>query len=514
MKTEIDNLALPGMIPDVPDLILPAGAWTDSRNVRYRDGSAEKCRGYVQALGELSATSIWATPIQDGTNYYWVYGSNAALYATDGTTHANITHPSLSYAATDDLGWTGGAFHGQIIANDGVTIPQSWNPSLANDCASLTAWPTAVTCKIMRPFKDFIFAMRNTTSGDYNPREIRWSDRAAQTRLPQSWDYADPTNQAGINELGQTGDIIVDAAPLRDSLIIYKEFHTWIADYIGMPDVFSFRQVFSQVGLLTENCVVPFGSQHLVLTDSDLVLHDGNSAKSIADRRTRRWLFNRINSNRFKRAFVSADYRNREAWICFPESGYDWPNLALVWSWAEDTFHVLELGGAKTYGAHGIIPGTSVTYDSDSGTFDGASGTFDEETYNAFMQRILILSASDKKAYQTDTGEDFAGNVMTAYAERTGMSLTKDLQGLKRVKRLFPKLVGTTGDVLSFYVGARSVLNGTTSWSGPYRFTVGTDYKIDCRVSARVIDLKFEYTGSNTFRLHGMGIEFEPDGYR
>jgi len=513
MLAPFDNLVQGGVHPDAPDLILPAGAWTDSRNVRYRDGAVEKCRGYAQALGELSLTAIYAAPVTDGTNYFWAYGSNEVLYATDGTTHANISHPSLSYAATDDLGWTGGAFHDYFIANDGTNTPQVWVPGLSNECTSLSHWP-AISAKVLRPFKDFLFALRIIDNGTYYPRVLRWSDRAAQGALPQSWDFTDPTNQAGINDLGQTGDLLVDCLPLRDSLIIYKEFHTWTADYVGLPDVFSFRQVFSQLGMLTENCAAAFGSQHVVLTDNDLVLHNGNDAQSIADKRTRKWLFSRINTQRFKRSYVVADYRNREMWICFPESGYDWPNMALVWNWQENTFHPIELGGPKTFAATGIIPGSPGTYDTDSGSFNSANGTFDEDTYNPFLTRILLTDATATKAYQNDTGEDFAGNVMTCYAERSGMSITKDLLMLKRIKRIYPRVIGQVGDVLRFYVGSRPTPNADVSWQGPFTFTIGVDYKIDLRVTARVLDLRFEYTGSNTFRLHGMNVEFDEQGMR
>lgn len=513
MKATIDKLAESGFIPDAPDMALPAGAWTDSRNVRYRDGAVEKCRGYVQALGNLSATAIVATPIADGTNYYWAYGSNTVMYATDGSTHADITG-TITLGATDDLGFTGGAFHGQLIVNDGSSIPQSWNPSLSNDLVSLTAWPALVTAKVMRPFKDFLFAFRITDNGDYNPRAIRWSDRAGQGQLPFSWDFSDPTNQAGINELGQTPDLIVDAAPLRDSLIIYKEFHTWVADYIGGGDIFSFRQVFSQLGMLTENCVGTFGSSHVVLTDNDLVLHNGNDAQSLADKRTRKWLFNRINSSRFKRSFIVPDYRNREMYICIPESGYDWPNLALVWNWAENTFDVRDLGGPKTYATTGIVPGTTISFDSDSGTFDEATGTFDEETYNPFLTRVMWMDAQAPRAYQNDSGEDFDGTPMQCYAERTSIGITKDLQMLKRVRRLYPKVIGTVGDTLNFYVGTRAAQNAPTSYQGPFPYTIGVDYKVDLRVTSRVIDLKVEYTGSNTFRFYGFDIEYENDGYK
>lgn len=511
MKLPINNLS-GGMIADSPDINLPEGIWSDSRNVKYRDGAVEKCRGYTPTLGSLSATSIWASAISDGSNILWAYGSNTVLYGTDGTTHANISHPSLTYAATDDLGWTGGPFHGFLIANDGVNIPQSWDPGLANDFTSLTAWPATVTCKVIRPFKDFLFAFRNTTGGDFNPREIRWSDKAAQGALPQSWDYTDPTNQAGINELGQTDDVVVDALPLRDSLIIYKEYHTWSAEYVGGQDIFSFRQLFGHVGMLTENCAVAFNSLHFVLTDSDIVVHDGNTPTSIADKKMRAWLFNRINSTRFRRTFVVPDYRNREIYCCFAESGYDWPNLSLVWNWAENNFHVYELSGSKTFGASGILPGTSVTFDSESTTFDGGTGAFDDENYNLSTPSIVLLDSSAKLAYQNDATESYNGATMTCYANRTGILF--ELPSIKKITRLWPKVIGTAGDTLQFYIGVRTALSSTTTQMGPYTFTIGTDFKIDLRCSARVLDIKVQYSGTQTFRLAGLDIDFQNGGYR
>ena len=514
MLTPIEDLSSAGIVPDAPPLALPDGAWTDSRNVRYRDGAVEKCRGYVQALGDLSATAVWAHPISDGINYFWAYGSNTVMYATDGSTHADITG-SITLGALDDLGYTGGAFHGHLLVNDGVAIPQSWSPSLGNNLVSLTAWPAVtLTCKVLRPFKDFIFALRVTDTGTHYPTVLRWSDRAAQGALPLSWDFSDPTNQAGINDLGQTSDILIDALPLRDSLIIYKEFHTWAAEYIGLPDVFSFRQLFSQIGMLTENCGATFGSSQAVLTDNDFILHNGNDARSIIDKRARRWLFNRINTQRFKRSYVVADHANRTVYACFPETGVDWPNLALAWNWAEDSLHVEELGGPKTWAATGIVPGTAVTFDADAETFDSVTGTYDEETYNPFLTKTLLMDALANRAYQKDTGEDFNGAAMTCYAERSGMSITKDLGRLKRIKRIIPYVLGTAGDVLNFYLGSRTLQNSSPTWSGPYPFTIGTDYKIDTRITARVIDMRIEYSGSNTFRLHGMQVEHEPDGRR
>jgi hypothetical protein len=512
MKSTINSLANPGFVNDQPDLSLPDGAWTDSRNVKYRDGAAEKCQGYTQALGELSVTAIWASPVADGTNYFWAYGSTSVMYATDGTTHADITG-TITLGASEDLNYSGGPFHGFLIVNDGAAIPQSWNPGLGNNLISLTAWPAlTLTTKVMRPFKDFLFAFRVTDNGVYNPRVMRWSDRANPGALPGSWDFSDPTNQAGINELAQTQDIIVDGLPLRDSLMIYKENHTWIADYIGGDDIFGFRQVFSQVGMLTERCAVAFGSQHLVWTDQDIVVHDGNGARSILDGRARRWLFSRINTNRYKRCFAVADHKERTAYFCFPESGQDWPTMALAWNWVEDTLHPYELGGQKTWADTGIVPNTSTSFDADSGAFDDATGGFDDENYSPFAGYMLLTDALAKKAYQGNTGETYNGVPMSVYAERTG--ITKDLQGMRRISRIYPRIIGPVGEVVRFSIGVRSAQNGPVSWRGPYSFTIGVDYKIDLRVTGRLLDVRVDYSGSNTFRFHGFDVEHESDGFR
>jgi hypothetical protein len=514
--TVIDNVGEVGIVGDVPAQAVADGAWTDSRNVRYRDGAAEKIKGYSGVFGSLSATAIAAYTISDGTTTFWTYANNTVIYATDGVTHANVSHLSLGYNATDDLGWTGGAFHGQIVLTDGVGIPQSWQPALGNRFTSLTAWPVAsLVTKVLRPHLDFIFALRNTTSGSYNPRELRWSDKASQGSLPLSWDYADPTNQAGINELGQTGDLLVDGLTLRSSFIIYKEFHTWIADYVGGLDIFNFRQLYSQSGMLTENCAIDFGDRHLVLTDSDVIVHDGNSQQSILTRRLRRNFIGRINPNRFRRCFVALDVRNTEILVCVPESGYDWPNLALFWNYAQNTVGYRELGGTKTWGAHGTVPsGTSQTFDADSGQFDAATDYFDADSYSPSVLKLLWFDATRPKAYQDGEGETFDGTGMVAYAERLAMGLSMDLVNVHRIMSVTPMITGTAGDTFNIFIGVRDALDAPISFSGPYVFTLGTDYLVDCRLDGRIIDLRVEYSGTNSFRLTGFRIESFPTGQR
>jgi hypothetical protein len=256
-----------------------------------------------------------------------------------------------------------------------------------------------------------------------------------------------------------------------------------------------------------------FGAQHFVLTDNDIIIHDGSSATSIGGHH-RRWLFNRMSTTRYNRSFVVPNYREREMWCCVAETGYNFPNIALVWNWAENNFHVRDLGANMVYGANGIVNGTDLTFDAQTGTFDSDSGSFDESTFSPFAQRMVMWNGEGKLAYQTDTGEILAGSTMTAYIERSNMMLTKDVGAIKNVKRIFPKVYGTSGDVLAVYVGSRATPDSAITYSGPFNFTIGTDYKIDCRVSGRYISLKVQTQITNTWRMSGFDVEFDAEGQR
>ena len=113
-----------------------------------------------------------------------------------------------------------------------------------------------------------------------------------------------------------------------------------------------------------------------------------------------------------------------------------------------------------------------------------------------------------------ESGETFNGTTMSCYATRSNIGLTRDLNSIKRIQRVMPKVIGTAGDVVSIYVGTKTTPEGTTTFSGPFSFTIGTDYKIDCRVSWRWITIRMEYAGANTVRLAGYDLEFMQDGWR
>lgn len=502
-----------GMIADQPGWNLPPGSQTDARNFRFRDGAAEKVNGYSQILGDLSVTASFVATITDGTNVFYTYANSGNVYATDGTTHALVS--TISYSATTDLGWTGGHYHGYMLLCDGVLDPQTWSPSLTNKVAgmdSTAGWPASTKCKVIRPFRDFIVALRVTESGVYNPRLLRWSESAQAGNLPQSWDYTDPGNDSGRTELGQTTDLLVDCLPLRDINMVYKENHAWRMEYIAGPDVFSFRQAFSEVGMLSEGCGAAFREHHFIVSDHDVVVHDGVQARSVIEKEMRQWLFSSLDSDNAKRSFVVPDFRNREMLFCFPEQGQSFANLALVWSWQENNCYVRELGNLMAHGVTGLLPSQSATsFDALTETFDEQANAFDDQTYNATELYPILVDSAARKAYQLGNGFSFDGSLLTAYMERQLLSIDGNIDNYKRVLRIYPKVEGGNGRVFGVYVGTRDNINDSVSYSVQV-FTIGTDYKVDFLLSGRVFDIKFEYAGSGSFRIYGYDIEWLEDG--
>lgn len=514
MRSGFNNTGGIGVIYDQPPWELPEGAWSDAQNVRFQDGAAEAVGGQSEVFGTPLGNSYRLFPISTGTEYFWVYAGINNVWATDGGAHADITSASNSYSAADSIYWNGGPFQNYLILNNGKQTPAFWNPGLSNTTEPLSNWESTLRADIIRPFKNYLFALRCTEGGTYNPRLLRHSNGATAGNVPSSWDYTDPNQDTGRVDFGQTTDILVDCLPLRDNLVIYKQNHTWAAQYVGGVDnPFIYRQVFARVGALSQNCAVAFEGRHLVLSTDDVVVHDLNQPISVVDKRTRNWLFNYINPTYYRNSFVAPNYRDREIWVCVPSSGAQFPDTAMIWNWAENTVSIRDLGFECPHMSAGITSlGSGTTFDADSGTFDSAAGSFDAQSFNPSVTNLLMSDPASTRLYSADTSGTFNGSTFTKRLVREALPFG-DFLRFKRVHRVFPKVIGAIGDTVNIYIGTRDTFEDAVSWSQPETYTIGTDAFVNFRESGRIVDIRFEYSGNNSWRLHGFDIEWEPDGY-
>ena len=517
MKYRIKNLTEHGIIDDIPAYELPDNAFSSGQNIIFEDGRVKKAKGYQQVFGTNPVEPYWAMPFNNQTSLYWIYGGAAKIYVTpmDGV-HTNVTRQTaavdVDYSATLDKSWNGGILGGEIaILNNGIDSPQSWDGSPSNKCVDLTydagnTWDDqGVTCSVMRPFKSYLFAIDVTKSGTRFPNLVKWSDSAVAGAVPADWDETDTTIDAGENYLPDDVGFLVDGLPLKDTFVIYGEGAATGVQHIGGRFIFRFFQLF-QDGILTKRCVRPVKDRHLVLSQNDLILHDGHSPTSIISKKRQAWLFNNIDQDNFERSFIVPNYREYEMLVCFPSTGSSVADMALVWNYQDNTFSERELPNSNHI-AYGIIdPGDSLVIDDQSQVIDTDTSIIDSRTYNPTVFFPLICGTN---FYQLDSTEQKDGTNMTVYVERLGLDF--GTEQTKFIKRIIPKMSGN-GSV-TFSLATQTYPGDSVTYTN-YTFTPGTDWKIDTRASGKLIGYRVESSSNITWELHSVEFEFELMGLR
>lgn len=521
-RVSIHNVGSIGIVRDVADHLLPPEAWSDGRNVRFDDDKAVKFGGHATAFGTPTVAPYWLLPVRSPAEFFWLYAGLAKVYVYDGSVHTDITRASGGdYSATADETWNGGLLGGIPILNNGADVPQYWTGlSITNDLADLSNWPSNTFVKVLRPFKDFLVGLDWTESGVRSPHKVRWSDNADPGALPGSWDITDATKNAGEVQLTDTGaGFLVDQLPLRDINILYKENSTWGMQLIGGSAVFRFFRILEGSGLLTQHCVgvVGQGEGHFLHTGEELIILDGQNVSPVTDKRLTRWLQNTISTTGFRRCFVVRNQHRREMWFCFPEEGQDWPNLALVWSWAHNTVSIRELDPAAHISLGEIVETVVESWDSDSGSWDSDTTSWDTFKHKQHEKRLLQANAAGTKLYfvDDDTVNLHDGVAPTAYLERTGLGIVGrdrtgnakvDFQSVKTVNRIWPKINGGPVDIR---VGGQDEIDGTITWSSVMSFDPATQRYLDVFQTHRLLAVRFETSADVSWELEGYDLELD-----
>lgn len=503
-----------GLNKDLGVSDLPLGAITDCNNVRFREGYAELFLGQANAYTTCPIPPYSAFPVRTGSTIYWLVLGAAKAYCVTGApaTWTNITRSAGGdYSASLDTLWNGGVLNGVPVVNNGVDAPQYWSTiATGTPLAALPSWPAGVTCRVMRPFLNYWFAFDVTKAGTRYPHRVKWSHPAEPGTVPTSWDETDATKDAGEFDLDGAG-FIVDAMPLGNTLIVYKQFSTYACTYTGGSYIFNFRPLFSGIGMMAPDCGVEIDGTHYVFTQSDIVRHDGSQVQSILDKATRRWLLKNIDNTQYERCFVTKSIFFNEVWFCFPSVGNTSCNKALVYNYKDGVLSIRDIANAVSGNSGQVEEVTTTTYDGDSAPFSSDASAFDENEYGANTQRTLLCSATNTNLILLDSGTTDRGSVQTSYMERIGITLD-DPNRVKTVKRLRPRVLAPSGTVLKFRVGGSMDVYGPISWSSQVTFTVGTDVSVDAFASGRYLAWRMDTDAAYSYRIEGMDVEFEPRG--
>lgn len=346
-------------------------------------------------------------------------------------------------------------------------------------------------------------------AGVNKPYMVKWSHPADPGSVPVSWDEQDPTREAGELDLAEGQDIIVDGLQLRDSFIIYKENSIWRMDYTGGQFVMRFSKVFGTSGALNRNCIVEVDGFHCVLTGQDIIVHDGQTATSVLDKQTRRFLFQSIDGANIGKCFVFKNTFFNEVFICYPSVGSSVCDKAVVWNYKDKTVAFRTMPSIN-HAAYGSIDTSGATFDADVGSFTSELSLFDGLDLVPSTARV-IMASDDQKLYMLDGSASFNGAIPSAYLERRGLSFDAP-QNIKLVRGIRPRIKGNTGDTVQIQIGYSDDPFIEPTYSDPINHVIGTTVAIDCMVAGRYISVKFSTGTAYQWRLDSYDIDVVIEG--
>lgn len=497
-----------GVNKDLSASDMPPQAWTDANNIRFLDGMALQFFGHSEAYPTPPQVPQHVLPVFIAGQRYWVYATGAKQYAVTqvgGTvTHTDITHLTARTGVVN--AWTSTSLSGIPVLNaDDGKAPMSWSLNLANKFVDLAAWPASTSCKSIRAYKNYLIAL-NVTKGSTNyPFMVKWSHPADPGALPVSWDQTDPTKDAGETDIAEGQDPIVDGLQLRDSFMIYKESSIWRMDYTGGPFVFRFSKVLGSSGALNRNCIVEVDGVHVVLTNQDVIVHDGQTVTSVMDKQTRRFLFQQIDETYKDKCFVFKNTFFNEVFICFPNLGSTTCDRAMVWNYKDRTVTFRDIpnlnhanfGPADATGST-LWSQESQVWASDLSVWNGGG---------VVPQTARVIGASsDGKLYLFDESAYFDSSAPAAYLERRGH--TFDLpESIKVVRGVRPRIKGENGATVVVKVGWADDANVDPNYTAAMTHTIGQTVVNDCMVSGRYIAVRFESGTAAQWRLESFDVD-------
>lgn len=505
-----------GMIKDTNNTVLPPEFYSHADNVRFSDSAAKKIKGHDQVFGTPTVAPYFSVNWSYGTNSYWFYAGTAKIYRLSGSsTHTDFTRSSGGDYSTNlnTVGnWTGTIYNGLPLLCNGIDKPQVLATTGASNFSDLPNWDANDICKTIKAYGNYLMALNITTSSTEFPNKVKWGDTAENFSLPSSW-TASATNDAGEVTIGDESDVIVDGLALKQSFVIYKENSTWIANYIGGNLVFSFQKLFNDTGVLTRNCIAEFEGKHFVVTQGDLIVHDGVAKKSVATNTVKKALFDDISDAYYQLTFCTHNVQQSEMWVCYPSVGSVFCDKALIYNYVDGSFTFRDLPDIYHIAPGIVDPGaTTVVWSGQSDTWTTYVGTWGDRSYNPTERSILMSGTSDTKFYRGDFGQQFAGQNFTTTIERKGLTLDGNTNTVKQVRKITPRCAGT-GKV-TIAVGSSMSPNGSYTYTPGQEFTPDTQNKVDCRSTGKYISVRFQHTEDSTFELNGYDLEYEILGER
>jgi len=541
MRADIKGLGDVGLITDRDAHDLPPNGWSSLHNIRCIDGAIEPVIGYTDATTGTAAISpsgstqdihVHQMVTLSDDSFWFVFALDAdddgdaeKIYKWNGETGtavADITRTSGDYTGSADDLWVMSEFNGLMVATNGRDGPQYWGSAMSNAAPlpydGSTVWKKVgaetgfdtdntggvnnYTCKVIRAFKKYLFALNITEDSTNYSTMVHWSNPADPGAAPDSWDYNEASNDAGRTVLPETKGKVLDLLPLGDVAIVYKDDAIYRCSFVGGQFIFDFDLITTSHGLWATNCVVDIGGAHVVMGDGVVYMHSGGEIKNILEGKVADQLFTSIDETEYEKTFLFHRKSENEVWICYPEQNQLWCNKAMIWNYINNTWHTRDIPKCSTIKGGVITQSTTDEWD------DESSLDWDDEFDKDWASRNYSPLADTPVAAEQQLVKFEGITSDDALAERDGIVIDQ-VDDWHMIRRIFPR---ATGDAFSVCIGDQSVIGAPVNWCVTQTFTPATDHKLDARVTGRAFAMRI--TGSADWKMSEIGFDFVKAGRR
>ena len=497
-----------------PDLIpqdAPLDVWNVVQNVAFRIGESQRVSGdSLTLVGQLTVPKCMVFLESDDVGY-WLYAGDDGVFVANGTTHFDIT-PAGGWTPGINSVWTATVIAGLGVINCSTLDPVFWDGNTSNPTNILPDWPTGGRCNAMRVHKNFLFAIGFISEGG---ERVRWSDAAEPGTIPQFWLPA-PTNLAGFIDLAPLYSECLDGMTLRDDMYIYKGLSIWALTFIGGDFVFASRKVFAERGIAGTNAVTRgLNDEHLFVGfDGDVYLTDGVQVQSILDGRAQQTFYDDFTSE--KTAIFSAVTlpRDKVGAIIYPRASstlgdqmlmFDFSSGAIGFRFTPDVLCAAE-GPALT------DVGTVNQWDGDPDDWQDDLTSWNQVVSGQTRNDIMLGGGFGFLIGSDPTAIDFVTGPVQARLEKHGLAFG-DAERYKMIQRVWPKIIGRAGDIITFRLGGQQITGGPITWAPPVDFVIGTDPShLDTFVTGRFLSMEISSDGGAPWAMGSIDLEFVEQG--
>jgi len=259
-----------------------------------------------------------------------------------------------------------------------------------------------------------------------------------------------------------------------------------------------------------------------VVAKGDILVHNGQSAKSVVDKQYKKFIFDNIDQDNWYNSFVVPNPLMHEMWVCVPSSGNTRCDLAHIWHWDDNTWTTIDLPNILHIGV-GIVDEDQVSQiiDSRTGIIDSYTDFIDRRAFNPVIQAMLGGSGdgvSDFHLLRMDDTYKFGGNEITATITRTGLALhpatvpggyVVNTQSIKYFRRHWPTMEVDANVTVTIKYGTQETIDGDVTWVRTATFDPETENWVDVNMQGKILAIQYTFTGDGRAKLisHGMDID-------